>query len=448
MAFRIQLRRDTKANWAANNPVLLLAEFGYEYDTGKAKIGDGVNPWNDLPYFSGDIVGALKFTDLSDAPSGYTGSGGYFLQVNPGATGIEFSSPNSINLINLGGYATGDAGLYLRVNAGGTGLEWAQASATGGSIKFSANGVTGITSGNAIDLVAGSNVTISLTESPSGTARYVIDSVGGTGSTFEYTNPTPMPEKVGGIEAGTTFANVPLKDLWDSLLYPYQQPSFNAVSVSPTAGGGAYTVVEVGVTLAAAVNFNWTVNNGGSFQTNSVSLYDVTGSTSIATGLATTGSPYSYTYGSGIRKTSKSSHTWRWQALSTQSVSFNKTYTVNWYYPVFSGRSASATLSASDILLLGTRAAKASSSGNYSFSAASPGSYVYICIPDSYNITSMIVNGLPLATADTSPYTNIGPGGLRYATVASVDINGVSTTYRVYRSKYTLSGAVTVEVTG
>lgn len=398
MAFRIQLRRDTKANWAANNPVLLLAEFGYEYDTGKAKIGDGVNPWNDLPYFSGDIVGALKFTDLSDAPSGYSGSAGYFLQVNPGSTGISFGSPDSISLINLGGYATGDAGLYLKVNSGGTGLEWASA-ATGGTA-------------------------------------------------FEYTNPTPMPEKVGGLEAGTTFSNVPLKDLWDSLLYPYQQPSFNVVSVSPTAGGGAYSVVEVGVTLAAEVDFNWTVNNAGSFQTNSVSLYDVTGSTTIVTGLATSGSPYSYTYGSPIRKTSKTTHTWRWQALNTQSLSFNKTYTVNWYYPVFSGRSSSVTLNSSDILGLATRTAKNSSGGSYTFSAVSPGSYVYICIPDSYDISSMTVNGLPLATEDTSPYTNSGPGGLRYATVGSVNINGVPTTYRVYRSKYTLAGSITVEVTG
>ena len=52
MAFRIQIRRDTAANWAVNNPVLLQAEMGYETDTNKAKFGNGVDPWNDLEYFA------------------------------------------------------------------------------------------------------------------------------------------------------------------------------------------------------------------------------------------------------------------------------------------------------------------------------------------------------------------------------------------------------------
>jgi hypothetical protein len=50
MASRIQLRRDTAANWAAANPVLALAEPGLETDTNLVKYGDGVAGWNDLPY--------------------------------------------------------------------------------------------------------------------------------------------------------------------------------------------------------------------------------------------------------------------------------------------------------------------------------------------------------------------------------------------------------------
>lgn len=50
MAWRIQLRRDTAAKWALVNPVLALAEPGYEMDTRRRKTGDGVSKWNDLPY--------------------------------------------------------------------------------------------------------------------------------------------------------------------------------------------------------------------------------------------------------------------------------------------------------------------------------------------------------------------------------------------------------------
>jgi|GEM_PF-4938753 len=50
MATIIQLRRDTAANWTANNPILADGEPALEKDTGKEKVGDGVTAWNDLPY--------------------------------------------------------------------------------------------------------------------------------------------------------------------------------------------------------------------------------------------------------------------------------------------------------------------------------------------------------------------------------------------------------------
>lgn len=72
----IRLRRGTAAEWAASQPqpggeILKLGEPGYEKDTGKLKIGDGITPWNSLPYFSDgtpidpetiqDIIGADGF---------------------------------------------------------------------------------------------------------------------------------------------------------------------------------------------------------------------------------------------------------------------------------------------------------------------------------------------------------------------------------------------------
>lgn len=51
MATRIQLRRDTAANWAASNPVLAQGELGIELDSGKIKLGDGSTAWGSLAYF-------------------------------------------------------------------------------------------------------------------------------------------------------------------------------------------------------------------------------------------------------------------------------------------------------------------------------------------------------------------------------------------------------------
>jgi len=64
MPVQIRWRRDTAANWTANNPTLAQGEPGFETDTGKYKIGDGVAAWITLSYgaFSSENIAAL-FTD-------------------------------------------------------------------------------------------------------------------------------------------------------------------------------------------------------------------------------------------------------------------------------------------------------------------------------------------------------------------------------------------------
>jgi hypothetical protein len=50
MAQKIQLRRDTAANWTTANPILAQGELGFEIDTSKSKVGDGLTAWNSRPY--------------------------------------------------------------------------------------------------------------------------------------------------------------------------------------------------------------------------------------------------------------------------------------------------------------------------------------------------------------------------------------------------------------
>lgn len=53
MATKIQLRRDTAANWTSSNPTLAQGEVGIETDTNKMKIGNGSTAWTSLAYFGG-----------------------------------------------------------------------------------------------------------------------------------------------------------------------------------------------------------------------------------------------------------------------------------------------------------------------------------------------------------------------------------------------------------
>lgn len=50
MAVQIQQRGDTAAAWTAANPVLAAREVGWETDSRRSKIGDGVTAWNSLAY--------------------------------------------------------------------------------------------------------------------------------------------------------------------------------------------------------------------------------------------------------------------------------------------------------------------------------------------------------------------------------------------------------------
>jgi hypothetical protein len=53
----IKLRRGTAAEWEVTNEILKLGEPGFEKDTFKLKIGDGITAWNDLPYITGGFGG-------------------------------------------------------------------------------------------------------------------------------------------------------------------------------------------------------------------------------------------------------------------------------------------------------------------------------------------------------------------------------------------------------
>jgi hypothetical protein len=65
MANKIQLRRDTAANWERVNPILDDGEPGLDITANQVKYGDGSTAWNDLPATGGggftDVLGVVTF---------------------------------------------------------------------------------------------------------------------------------------------------------------------------------------------------------------------------------------------------------------------------------------------------------------------------------------------------------------------------------------------------
>lgn len=66
-----QFKRGAAQRWIEVNPILQQGEPGFEYDTGKLKIGDGFTPWTGLPYINNaeisgqeEIITATTYSDL------------------------------------------------------------------------------------------------------------------------------------------------------------------------------------------------------------------------------------------------------------------------------------------------------------------------------------------------------------------------------------------------
>ena len=80
MANKIQLRRDTTANWTSSNPTLSQGEIGYELTTGKIKIGTGSTAWNSLDYLTiatSSVTGTLTFPDTTVQTTAWPGTLAY-----------------------------------------------------------------------------------------------------------------------------------------------------------------------------------------------------------------------------------------------------------------------------------------------------------------------------------------------------------------------------------
>ena len=127
MANKIQLRRDTAANWTTANPILTQGEPGVELDTNKWKIGNGTSTWAVLQYQGAQLptnnAGYLYNNGSGTLSWGSVQAGGTVTNVgmDMGSTGLTVST----STITTSGtfHITGT----LAIHHGGTGANTAHA---------------------------------------------------------------------------------------------------------------------------------------------------------------------------------------------------------------------------------------------------------------------------------------------------------------------------------
>jgi hypothetical protein len=98
----MQQRYGLATRWTAINPILEIGEFGFEIDTDKFKVGDGVTTWANLPYYLSETslpnVPALIASAMDEVQTLVTTS--VSTAVSNAVAGLVDSAPAALNTLN------------------------------------------------------------------------------------------------------------------------------------------------------------------------------------------------------------------------------------------------------------------------------------------------------------------------------------------------------------
>jgi hypothetical protein len=263
-----------------------------------------------------------------------------------------------------------------------------------------------------------------------------------------YNGNSPTTVTVGGIPAGTPISGDTYDTILQTMLAPYIPPSFYTFSIS-----GQSSTVEVGTTISGSQIFNWGFNQVGNVAANTMSILDVTSSTTLVSGLSIT--PTASVNVGSIQLTSPGSYSWKGRATNTATptpATFDSgNFTVSWLWRRFYGTSTNNVLTAAQIQALSSSGLAGNFTGTYSFAA---NAYKYFAWPDSFGSPTAITgfkdtsNNLPMAMAtvsDDSNYSNV-QNGWYYALVSVTNSLSQTTNYRLYRTQSQLSSTYNIQV--
>lgn len=245
-----------------------------------------------------------------------------------------------------------------------------------------------------------------------------------------YINPNSTTQTVGGITAGSSFPTPgkTITEMWDTLLYPYQSPTFTSLYFTSDN-----LVHEVGQPFGSLNNtINWTTSNSSNVSGNSISVsgWNLT----TLNGLSNDGSE-SVTFTSLPVQNVVGTRSWSINGINTNGVTMTtRTYTLSWIKMMYWGNSNNSHLT-SIVLSNSTASLKSTYTGTYPFVG---GDYKYFFFDNDMGM------GTPIFKDSSTGFSiDMEP---EYS-ITTNNGYGISCTYRVFRSTYTLGGNITIIVT-
>lgn len=245
------------------------------------------------------------------------------------------------------------------------------------------------------------------------------DKIGEAGNII-YDNDSPMPEKVGGYDAGTTFDNVTLVDLLTGLLYPYQYPKFTTFTTTLKKqfklGEGSGTSLEV----------TWDTSNKDNIKPNSIEI-KVDGSAKLNTDTNNSGTE-TLTI-TEMKLDSPGTKQAVAKLTNTKETEASANITFSWVNTFYYGNSTKETLSADEI-----KALTPVDANNISNEITIDGSgYKFIAIPKAWGIKEFNDKDSGLGISLQSPVTE---------TNIENDF-AVAQDYYVFRTNQFINGSLT-----
>lgn len=245
------------------------------------------------------------------------------------------------------------------------------------------------------------------------------DKIGEAGN-IVYDNDSPMPEKVGGYDAGTTFDNVTLVDLLTGLLYPYQYPQFTTFTTTLKKqfklGEGSGTSLEV----------TWATSNESNIQPDSIEI-KVDGSAKLNT--VTTNSGTETLTITEMLLTDPGTKQATAKLVNTKGTEATANITFSWVNTFYYGNSTKETLTADEI-----KALTSVDANNISNEITIDGSgYKFIAIPKAWGLKEFNDKDSGLGISLQSPVTE---------TNIENDF-AVAQDYYVFRTNQFINGSLT-----
>ena len=233
-----------------------------------------------------------------------------------------------------------------------------------------------------------------------------------------YTNTDKVPVTLGGIVKDSTFNKVPMSDMWDKLLYPYQNPSFGSFNVDGQSSGS----FELGYTYPSGNKlFTWNIINPNNIKENSIIL-------NAESGISNTGSKSQMV--ASITKNSVGSHTFTIKAQNSNNVEFSRAITFNWLAKRFWGVSEEESVT-DEIIKTFSNELSNSKVKTVSYDGTG-GRYPYFIYPTA------------LGDLNNTKVNNLEWNDWVLVKRDFINVNGVSIPMNIYRGFNKINGALTI----